>query len=486
LFLKRLVFLFLLIISVVSNAFQMKREAYIDIPTVDLDPGLYINVSSSYPIKDVNDVKFDPNIGIDFTYDNFGGVLKWYDGLDIAVDLTYRIFSGSSNIPGLSVGISEIALHKFISTAGTDEVFNDEKFADRPPEAWSFYIVAGKKLNRLIEVNAGLGRGKFVGYGSLSKYANTDIFTGKHHEVWVFGLFGGLKVLLTNSLFFIAEGDGRDINIGLKYKNKLIKGTVALSKLETFGDSEHDFSPRVGFDLSYGIMDIQGEIQEEGKKFPVVIKLIDEENREPVEGYAMITNTKGDTIEVSEFKDVHSFRLEPGIHNIFITAEGYKNRETTAAIKGEKSENLYTVELSRMEKSEIVIELGDSAKTVDNFEDIKGEIEGLSIKFHYGNAELTVMARDILNRIIELIRDKKNVRLLVIGHTCSIGTRESNQILSEKRAENVKKYLVENGVSADKIRTEALGERRPIADNSTEKGRIKNRRAEFVLYRTGK
>ncbi len=460
----------------------MKREAYIDIPTANLDQGFYINVNSSYPVKDVNDVKFDPDIGIDFTYNNFGVALKWYEGTDIALDLSYQIFSGSGNIPSLNVGISEIAVNKYISTAGSDEFFNDESYADRPPEAWSFYVVAGKKLNRLIEVNTGLGRGKFVGYGSLSKYANTDIFTGRQHEVWAFGLFGGLKIFLTNSLSFIAEGDGRDINIGLEYENKLIKGTLALSKLETFGDSENDFSPRVGFFLSYGLMDIQGEIQKDERKFPIVIELIDDKRSEPVEGYAKIIGTKGDTVAISGPRNTHSFELKPGIYNVFISAGGYKDKETPVAVK---SETLYKIELSGMEESEIVIEEGDSAKTVDDFEEIKDEIEGLSVNFHYGEAELTVVTRNILNRIIGLIRDKKNVRLLITGHTCSIGTRESNRILSEKRAGNVKKHLVENGVSADEIRTEALGERRPIADNNTEKGRIKNRRAEFVLYRTG-
>jgi OOP family OmpA-OmpF porin len=75
--------------------------------------------------------------------------------------------------------------------------------------------------------------------------------------------------------------------------------------------------------------------------------------------------------------------------------------------------------------------------------------------------------------------------LLIIGHTCSIGSMESNQILSEERAKSVERYLIENGIPADKINREALGERRPIADNGTEEGRIKNRRVEFALYRAG-
>jgi outer membrane protein OmpA-like peptidoglycan-associated protein len=481
---KRLFLACFFIVSFTANAFQMKREAYIDIPTANIARGLYINVNASYPVKDVDDVKFDPNIGIDLTYDNFGGALKWYDDTGFALDLSYKIFTGSDNIPGLTVGISEITLNKYISTAGADEVFNDENYADRPPEAWSFYAVARKNLNRLIEVNAGLGRGKFIGYGSLSKYANTDVFTDDKHEIWAFGLFGGMRIIFTNNLAFLAEGDGRDINIGIEYQNGLVKGTLALSKLEVFNDEESDLSPRVGLNFSYRIMNLKEEGQKEKKKFPVVIELIDEKSREPVEGYAIITGTKGDTLETSGSNNTHSFALVPGIYTAFISAIGYKDKKTAVAVKGKESKNLYTIEMSKMEESIKPVEIEDSAKTINNFEYVKGEIEGMVVKFPYGEAELTGKARDILNKITELIKDNKNVRLLITGHTCSIGTLESNQMLSEKRAGNVKKYLVQGSIFAERISTEALGERRPAADNSTEEGRIKNRRAEFVLYRT--
>ena len=86
----RLIIIVSFIISVTVGAFYMKRESYIDIPTANLTQGLYVNVSSSYPILNVDDVKFDPNFGIDLSYNKFGAALKWYDGVDFAVDFEPR------------------------------------------------------------------------------------------------------------------------------------------------------------------------------------------------------------------------------------------------------------------------------------------------------------------------------------------------------------------------------------------------------------
>ena len=413
--------LFLFIISVTVSAFQMKREAYIDIPTANFEQGLYISVNSGYPIRDVDDVKFDPNAGIDFTYDRFGAALKWYDDNDFVLDLSYQVSEGRGGAPSFAFGIGEISLNKYISTAGVDETFNDDEYAERAPEAWSFYGVASKKVNKLIEVSAGLGRGKFVGYGSFSEYINTDLLSSEKHEVWSFGLFGGVKFIFSKNLSFIAEADGRDVNIGLGYRNERIKGTLVLSKLEVWGDSENDFSPRVGLDLSYRIKGVKEKIQP--------VRIAYEEYIEPV---------KVDT-------------MEPDI----------------------------------IEEDEKEPEAGGSMEIKDNFENIKAAIEAISLKFPYARAELTIATLDLLKKIIELLSRCGNFRLLIIGHTCSIGSMESNQILSEERAKSVERYLIENGIPADKINREALGERRPIADNGTEEGRIKNRRVEFALYRAG-
>ena len=71
---------------------------------------------------------------------------------------------------------------------------------------------------------------------------------------------------------------------------------------------------------------------------------------------------------------------------------------------------------------------------------------------------------------------------MIIGHTDKQASNDYNMQLSRERAESVKEYLVSQGIAADKLVTKGMGETDPIADNSTEQGRFRNRRIEFVVY----
>ena len=69
-------------------------------------------------------------------------------------------------------------------------------------------------------------------------------------------------------------------------------------------------------------------------------------------------------------------------------------------------------------------------------------------------------------------------KIELAGHTDSDGSAESNLKLSQDRAAAVKAYLVSKGISASRIQTVGYGESRPVAQNSSEAGRAKNRRTE--------
>ena len=67
------------------------------------------------------------------------------------------------------------------------------------------------------------------------------------------------------------------------------------------------------------------------------------------------------------------------------------------------------------------------------------------------------------------------------GHTDNIGTSKSNQLLSENRAKAVYDYLVEKGITKERMTTKGYGDTKPVADNGTEAGRAENRRTEFKI-----
>ena len=86
-----------------------------------------------------------------------------------------------------------------------------------------------------------------------------------------------------------------------------------------------------------------------------------------------------------------------------------------------------------------------------------------------------------LNILAEFMLNKPSIDIVIEGHTDSIGSDQINDILSHRRAESVKRYLVLKGVAAGRIQTKGYGKRRPIASNDTEFGRGLNRRTEIVI-----
>ncbi len=106
-----------------------------------------------------------------------------------------------------------------------------------------------------------------------------------------------------------------------------------------------------------------------------------------------------------------------------------------------------------------------------------------TVEFASGSAELTDLGRSVLDEIFELLSSQEGVRIAVSGHTDDQGDAAYNLELSRRRAEAARDYLVGRGLAADRFETAGFGESRPIADNATPEGRLRNRRLEFVVLR---
>ncbi|PIE47684.1 MAG: hypothetical protein CSA42_02660 [Gammaproteobacteria bacterium] len=108
------------------------------------------------------------------------------------------------------------------------------------------------------------------------------------------------------------------------------------------------------------------------------------------------------------------------------------------------------------------------------------------INFATNDSAIPEKNQVILNKAAEVMKKMPEAQLTIIGHTDDRGDDAYNQKLSEKRANSVKAYLVEQGVDADHIMVEGAGETKPIADNGTAEGRFQNRRIEFQVIGDGK
>jgi len=89
--------------------------------------------------------------------------------------------------------------------------------------------------------------------------------------------------------------------------------------------------------------------------------------------------------------------------------------------------------------------------------------------------------RKNLKAMSAIIEEYDQTAVHVIGHTDSTGTESYNQLLSEKRATSVSRYLSRNGVDRNRLRYVGRGEMQPIDSNETSSGRSRNRRVEIYL-----
>lgn len=103
------------------------------------------------------------------------------------------------------------------------------------------------------------------------------------------------------------------------------------------------------------------------------------------------------------------------------------------------------------------------------------------ISFATGRADINPRLRPILDQFASGLNQQQNTEVRIVGHTDNTGSDELNNRLSLDRAQSVKDYLVSRGVRSNEIQVSGRGEREPVADNSTEAGRAKNRRVEIFL-----
>jgi outer membrane protein OmpA-like peptidoglycan-associated protein len=115
-------------------------------------------------------------------------------------------------------------------------------------------------------------------------------------------------------------------------------------------------------------------------------------------------------------------------------------------------------------------------------ETARGLIVNMSdVLFDFNKYTLKPEAREKLAKVSGILLAYPNLKLQVEGYTDNIGSDAYNQKLSEERADGVRDYLVSQSVPDQNVTAQGYGKSDPIADNSTDKGRAKNRRVELVL-----
>lgn len=112
----------------------------------------------------------------------------------------------------------------------------------------------------------------------------------------------------------------------------------------------------------------------------------------------------------------------------------------------------------------------------------KGAVIRLNnIFFDSGKYDLLSESFAELDILYDLLKDNKNIKIEISGHTDVVGSDSDNMELSKNRANSVLKYLVGKGITLDRVVSKGYGETKFVAPNTTEEGRQLNRRVEFVI-----
>jgi len=248
----------LLVVAAPASAASNSPTLLFDTPTADVLPAGALAISADatfpltktsmnvdYPELDAN-VRFSPLKRLDFA-------VTAYTLKDYVLDAKYRIIGDEPGDFGLAVGVYDVGLNSYVSPLGhgLNAAWPDWKHRDRTTENFSAFAVASIPMTEIVRYHVGLGRGRFVGYGTRSKYLNTDVFFKDHHQ-WALALFGGAEFYVTPQVTLVAEANSRDMNTGVKASFGPVTAAVAWKKMEglVFAKGDGRFG-RFEFGVSY-------------------------------------------------------------------------------------------------------------------------------------------------------------------------------------------------------------------------------------------
>jgi peptidoglycan-associated lipoprotein len=413
-----------------------------------------------------------------------------YTRRDYVLGASYQLLDGGKRRASLAVGVHDMGLSSHISPIGRDDnVWPDEKYDFRPYENFSGFVVISVPVGSLLRLDAGLGRGRYVGYGDRSKYLNTDILFGGHHQ-WAVGLFGGAELKLldmpTAQLPWRAslalEEDGRDVNAGVKANIGPVEADVALSKLE--GVLSKEQFERVSVAVSYEARNIIGrrvghQPLAASHQSPVFGSLAgsvdDSKTGKPVPAQLIVlANDSGKVAQAktTQADETGAFRfaeLKPGAYTISVECPGYLRRSADYVVT-RGAETRFDIQLDPEDLTAQPPDSGylplssDRQSTSDNLAAL-GSAQSLALKpvyFQLDQSVLTGQARQILKEDAQVLKANPDARIVILGRACEIGSDEYNLKLGDRRARAACDFLLQAGIAPARLDCRSLGKTQPV------------------------
>ncbi len=158
-----------------------------------------------------------------------------------------------------------------------------------------------------------------------------------------------------------------------------------------------------------------------------------------------------------------------------------QEKEKAEALAKQKAEEVAKVKEAAAAK-EAEFKEREARKRAAAKEQLSNAFSLTHVEFKYNSMDLTSKSKKLLNETAKVMkRYAEEFHFIIQGHTDNTGKESYNVKLSGQRADQVKKYLVSQGVPAEILSTEGIGSAQPIADNNTKAGRLQNRRVVFQI-----
>jgi OmpA-OmpF porin, OOP family len=189
--------------------------------------------------------------------------------------------------------------------------------------------------------------------------------------------------------------------------------------------------------------------------------------------------TRDGVSEIQVFRNLETALRNGGFHIVYEdpTAKITANKgKTWVAFENSGSYYYQTIITEQEMKQEMT---ADASSLQDQLEK-SGHVAVYGILFDTGKATLQDGSTVTLTQILTLLQQNTDLKLRIEGHTDNVGSSASNKALSQKRADTVRTWLIAKGIAADRLTAQGFGDTKPVADNSTEDGRAKNRRVELA------
>ena len=164
-----------------------------------------------------------------------------------------------------------------------------------------------------------------------------------------------------------------------------------------------------------------------------------------------------------------------------ITLKGVVSSNAIKTKAGKIAESIWGV---RTVNNLLTIKSKPSKPPIPNIQKKLDNVNAIqNIEFENNKSIIRKNSLPILQKVIDVLKEYPEISIEIGGHTDSRGNAKHNLLLSKKRAEAVMTFLSKNGIDKSRLKAKGYGITKPIADNTTEEGRKKNRRVEFKIIK---